>query len=444
MEPARDLLAAAVDIQPETIALRRMLHRRPEVGLSLPETQAAILTAIDGLPLAVTKGRQTSSVVGVLEGGRPGPTVLLRGDMDALPMPEDTGLDFASEVPGVMHACGHDTHVAMLVSAAKVLSARQADLAGRVVFMWQPGEEGFGGAPIMLDEGVLDAAGAAVESAYALHITTQQPSGSVAVRPGSAMASSDTVRITVTGRGGHASNPTAGLDPIPVAAAIVQAIQAMITREVSVFDPAVVTIAKITAGTTDNVIPEPGRMLGTMRALSEQTRAAVKETAAPVAEVGRRRHGASAEVDIEEGYPVTVNPDAAADLVHSTARRSSARTGRAGQGPDHGRRGLLVRAAAGAGGDDLARRLPARPGPRDGAVQPLQPGRVRRGRDGRRRRHPRRHRPRRPRRQAPDSLTAFPQPSGSSGFLQRSPGKRAKPRSVLIHTQSCSIASAAR
>jgi amidohydrolase len=318
MEPARDLLAAAVDLQPETIALRRMLHRRPEVGLSLPETQAAILTAIDGLPLTVTKGRQVSSVVGVLEGGRPGPTVLLRGDMDALPMPEDTGLDFASEVPGVMHACGHDTHVAMLVSAAKMLSARQAHLAGRVVFMWQPGEEGYGGAPIMLDEGVLEAAGPAVESAYALHISTQQPSGHVAVRPGSAMASSDTVQITVTGRGGHASNPSAGLDPIPVAAAIVQAIQAMITREVSVFDPAVVTIAKITAGTTDNVIPERAEMLGTMRALSEETRAAVKEKLRRLATSVAAGYGASAEVRIEEGYPVTVNAESAADLVHST------------------------------------------------------------------------------------------------------------------------------
>ena len=318
MEPARDLLAAAVDLQPETIALRRMLHRRPEVGLSLPETQAAILTAIDGLPLTVTKGRQVSSVVGVLEGGRPGPTVLLRGDMDALPMPEDTGLDFASEVPGVMHACGHDTHVAMLVSAAKMLSARQADLAGRVVFMWQPGEEGYGGAPIMLDEGVLEAAGPAVESAYALHISTQQPSGYVAVRPGSAMASSDTVRITVTGRGGHASNPSAGLDPIPVAAAIVQAIQVMITREVSVFDPAVVTIAKITAGTTDNVIPERAEMLGTMRALSEETRAAVKEKLHRLAMSVAAGYGAGAEVRIEEGYPVTVNAESAADLVHST------------------------------------------------------------------------------------------------------------------------------
>jgi hippurate hydrolase len=166
---------------------------------------------------------------------------------------------------------------------------------------------------------VLKAAGAPVESAYALHISTQEPSGHLAVRPGSAMASSDTVRITVTGRGGHASNPTAGLDPIPVAAAIVQAIQVMVTREVSVFDPAVVTIAKITAGTTDNVIPERAEMLGTMRALSEETRAAVKEKLHRLATSVAAGYGASAEVRIEEGYPVTVNAESAADLVHSTA-----------------------------------------------------------------------------------------------------------------------------
>jgi amidohydrolase len=318
MEPARDLLAAAVDLQPDTVALRRKLHRRPEVGLTLPETQAAVLEAIDGLPLRVTTGTAVSSVVGVLEGGRPGPTVLLRGDMDALPMPEDTGLDFASEVPGVMHACGHDTHVAMLVGAAKLLSARQADLAGRVVFMWQPGEEGYGGAPLMLDEGVLDAAGAPVESAFALHISTMQPSGVVSVRPGPTMASSDTLRIVVTGRGGHASLPTSALDPIPVAAAIVQAIQAMVTREVSVFDPAVVTISKIAAGTTDNVIPETAEMLGTMRTLSEQTRALVKERLHRLVPAIAAGYGATAELTVKEGYPVTVNAAAAADLVHST------------------------------------------------------------------------------------------------------------------------------
>ena len=296
MDPARDVLAAAIDLQPDTVALRRRLHRRPEVGLTLPETQAA-----------------------VLEGARPGPTVLLRGDMDALPMPEDTGLDFASEVPGVMHACGHDTHVAMLVGAARLLSARQQDLAGRVVFMWQPGEEGFGGAPIMLDEGLLDVAGSPVDSAFALHITTSAASGTVGVRRGPAMASSDTLRIVVTGRGGHASNPSAALDPIPVAAAIVQAIQAMVTRETSVFDPAVVTIAKIVAGTTDNVIPESAEMLGTMRTLSEAARAAVKEKLHRLVPAIAAGYGATAELTIHEGYPVVVNADAAADLVHSTA-----------------------------------------------------------------------------------------------------------------------------
>jgi amidohydrolase len=319
MEPARDLLAAATAIQPDTVAFRRRLHRRPEVGLILPETQRAILDALAGLPLRVTQGRGTTSVTGVLEGGRPGPTVLLRGDMDALPMTEDTGLDFASEVPGAMHACGHDTHVAMLISAARLLCERRAELPGRVVFMFQPGEEGWGGARVMLDEGVLDAAGTPVDSAYALHITTHYLSGVVAVRRGPAMAASDTLHITVTGRGGHASNPAEALDPVPVACAIVQAIQTMVTREVSVFDPAVITIAKIVAGTTDNVIPETAQLAGTMRTLSEATRTRVKAALHRLVPAIAAAHGAAAELTITEGYPVVVNADSAADLVHSTA-----------------------------------------------------------------------------------------------------------------------------
>ena len=314
MEPARDLLAAAVALQPDTVALRRRLHRRPEVGLLLPDTQATVLAAIDGLPLRVSTGTDVTSVIGVLEGGRPGPTVLLRGDMDALPMPEDTGLEFASELPGVMHACGHDTHVAMLVSAARLLCERRESLPGTVVFMWQPGEEGFHGARFMLEEGLLDRP---VDSAYALHITTSLASGVVSTRRGPAMASSDTLRIVVTGRGGHASNPVAALDPIPVAAAIVQAIQTMVTREVSVFDPAVVTIASIVAGTTDNVIPETAVMLGTMRALSEDTRTLVKDNLNRLVPAIAAAHGASAVVEIGHGYPVTVNADPAADLVHA-------------------------------------------------------------------------------------------------------------------------------
>ena len=318
MQPARDLLAAATAIQPDTVALRRRLHRRPEVGLTLPETQRTVLDAIAGLPLQVSQGHSVSSVTGVLEGGRPGPTVLLRGDMDALPMVEDTDLDFASETPGAMHACGHDTHVAMLVGAAQLLSRRQAELPGRVVFMFQPGEEGWGGARVMLDEGVLDAAGSRVDSAYALHITTHYESGVVAVRRGPALAAADVLHITVTGRGGHASNPAEALDPVPVACAIVQAIQTMVTREISVFDPAVVTIAKIVAGTTDNVIPETAEMAGTMRTLSEGTRARVKDSLHRLVRGIAEAHGATAELTISEGYPVTVNSDSAADLMHAT------------------------------------------------------------------------------------------------------------------------------
>src|SRR5215207_936734 len=317
MQPARDLLAAATAIQRDTVALRRRLHRRPEVGLILPETQRAVLDALADLPLRVTQGHGVSSVTGVLDGGRPGPTVLLRGDMDALPMPEDTDLDFASEIPGAMHACGHDTHVAMLVSAARLLCPRRAQLPGRVVFMFQPGEEGWGGARVMLDEGVLEAAGTPVDSAYALHITTHYESGVLAVRRGPAMAAADTLHIRVTGRGGHASNPSEALDPIPVACAIVQAIQTMVTREVSVFDPAVVTIAKIVAGTTDNVIPETAEMAGTMRTLSEGNRARVKEQLHRLVPSIAAAHGTTAELTIQEGYPVTVNADTAADLVHS-------------------------------------------------------------------------------------------------------------------------------
>jgi amidohydrolase len=188
--------------------------------------------------------------------------VLLRGDMDALPLQEDTGLEFASEVAGSMHACGHDTHVAMLASAARLLAGRRDELAGWVLFMFQPGEEGHHGARVMIEEGLLDDKGPAgrPERALALHITSTLESGAVTCRPGPMMASSDILRVRVTGRGGHSAMPHDALDPVPAAAAIVGALQTMLTRRISVFDPAVLTIAHITAGTTTNVIPETARM----------------------------------------------------------------------------------------------------------------------------------------------------------------------------------------
>ncbi|WP_106185186.1 M20 metallopeptidase family protein [Umezawaea tangerina] len=303
------LLEEARALQPRTTALRRTIHRHPEQGLDLPVTQAAVLAELADLPLAVTTGRGLSSVVAVLEGARPGPTVLLRGDMDALPLQEDTGLDYASEVDGTMHACGHDTHVAMLASAARLLSARRDELAGRVVFMFQPGEEGQHGARIMLDEGLLDAAGPRVGKALAIHITSTLRSGVITCRPGPIMASADTFHVTVTGRGGHGGMPHDAIDPIPPTAAMVGALQTMVARKISVHEPAVVTVAHLKAGTTTNIIPETALMEGTIRTLSEATRALVHKEIRQVCEHVAAAHGCTAEVTVVPGYPVTVNDD---------------------------------------------------------------------------------------------------------------------------------------
>lgn len=305
------LLEQAHALQPATVRLRRQLHRHPEQGLALPRTQAAVLRELSDLPVRVHTGESTSSVVAVLDGAHPGPTVLLRGDMDALPLQEDTGLDFASEVDGTMHACGHDLHTAMLASAARLLSARRNDFAGRVLFMFQPGEEGYHGARYMIDEGLLDPSGPAgtPERAFALHVTSSLRSGLLTCRSGPIMASSDVLRVTVTGRGGHASAPHDALDPVPAAAAMIGALQTMVTRRTSVFDPVVVTIAHLVAGTTNNIIPETARLEGTIRALSERGRATVHSEIRKICEHTAAAYGCTAEVEIVFGYPVTVNDE---------------------------------------------------------------------------------------------------------------------------------------
>jgi amidohydrolase len=315
------LHAEALRLQPHTVALRRIVHRHPELGLDLPRTRDAVVAALADLPVQVHLGRSVSSVVAVLDGARPGPTVLLRGDMDALPMHEDTGLPFASEVGGSMHACGHDTHVAMLASAARLLADRRHELAGRVVFMFQPGEEGFHGARYMIEEGLLDhnGPGGRPDAAFALHISATLPAGELHLRPGPVMAAADTVRVTVSGRGGHASAPHDALDPVPAAAAMVGALQTALTRRIDTHQPVVLTIAHIVAGTTMNVIPETAFLEGTLRTLSEASREAMHDEIHRVCRYTAMAHGCTAEVEIDRGYPVTVNDDRAAHRLDGVA-----------------------------------------------------------------------------------------------------------------------------
>ncbi len=314
-----DLLHEAREIHDDVVAMRRRIHSHPEVGLHLPVTQGVVLECLAQLPVTVSLGSTLSSVTAILDSGHPGPTVLLRGDMDALPMHEDTGLDFASEIDTTMHACGHDTHVAMLAGSAKLLCARREQLTGKVVFMFQPGEEGHHGARFMLDEGMLAATGP-VDLAFAIHQSPNFPSGSVATRAGTLLASADDFVITVKGKGGHASMPHQALDPIPIACEIVMAIQSMVTRRLDVFDPGVVTVGRVSSGSTSNVIPEVAEIEGTMRSVSPRTRELLQRQIVQVAEGVAAAHGALADVHVEIGFPVTVNDNASSLYIQEVAR----------------------------------------------------------------------------------------------------------------------------
>jgi len=303
---ARALHADARALLPDVVALRRRIHRRPELGLVLPETQAAVLEAIGGLDLEVRTGGSTSAVVAVLRGARPGPGILLRADMDALPLAEETGLPFRSERKGAMHACGHDAHVAMLAGAARLLAARRGELAGSVTFLWQPGEEGHAGARILLDEGLLERE-PRVDAAFALHVDSSLPAGLVATRPGPLLAAGDVLSIDLVGRGGHAAQPHLARDPIPVACEIVTAIQSVVTRQMYAFDPVIVSITRIQAGSAGNVIPERANLLGTIRSVSERARRDVRERLERLVQGIAAAHGVDAKLHVIDGYPVTVN-----------------------------------------------------------------------------------------------------------------------------------------
>jgi amidohydrolase len=320
--------ADAAELQPELANLRRALHRIPEIGLHLPRTQETVLAALDDLPLEVATGTGLSSVTAVLRGGatRSGATgngrvVLLRGDMDALPITEKSGEDFASTHAGAMHACGHDLHTAGLVGAARLLSARRADLAGDVVFMFQPGEEGFDGAAHMIDEGVLGAAGRPADAAYALHVVSYEyRNGQFTTRPGPVLAAADGLFVTVLGAGGHGANPHTARDPIPAACEMVTALQTMVTRGFDVFDPVVVTVGVFRAGTKRNIIPAEATFEATVRSFSPGARVAVRERVVRLCEGIAAAHGLDVHVRYEEEYPVTVNDAAENDFLEDTVR----------------------------------------------------------------------------------------------------------------------------
>jgi amidohydrolase len=319
------LRSDVAELEHDVRELRHRLHRRPEIGLKLPETQRAVLDALAGLPLEISTGSACSSVTAVLRGtggagiaapggdGAPRPAVLLRGDMDALPVQELTGVEFTSTIDGAMHACGHDLHTAMLAGAARLLSAHRDALAGDVVFMFQPGEEGWDGAGHMLAEGVLDAAGTRAQRAYGVHvISSNLPRHQFTTRPGTLMAASDGLMVTVKGTGGHGSAPHRAKDPVSVAAEMITALQAMVTRQFDIFDPVVITVGSFHAGTRRNIIPEEAVFEATVRSFSREARERIQVASVRLCEAIAAGHGLEVDARYNTEYPVTVNDAAQA------------------------------------------------------------------------------------------------------------------------------------
>ncbi|MEE1622429.1 M20 family metallopeptidase [Zafaria sp. Z1313] len=361
MSSSADLTTSLLDdaraLGPGITDLRHRLHREPELGLELPRTQEKVLAWLDGLGFEVSTGRGLSSVTAVLRGtGRmsgaaeasadavpqgaaddagaePGTAaeatggagagpgvVLLRGDMDALPVQERTGVPYASRIEGRMHACGHDLHTAMLAGAASLLAARRESLAGDVVLMFQPGEEGHDGAGKMIAEGVLGAAGPRPRAAFGLHVASAlAPGGTLLSRPGTLMSASDGLFVTVRGAGGHGSTPQRAKDPVACAAEMVTALQTLITRQFNVFDPVVVTVGVFQAGTQRNIIPDSARFEATVRTFSREAREQLQSAVPRLLEGIAAAHGQDVEVEYREEYPVTVN-----DAGRLEAARSSA------------------------------------------------------------------------------------------------------------------------
>jgi len=328
--------AAAAAVLPDVVAWRRHLHEHPELGNQEIRTSAFVAERLRAMGYDVQTGIAKTGVVGLITGGRPGPVVALRADMDALPVAEETGLPFASKARGeyggkdvgLMHACGHDFHMAMLLGAARVLASMKADLPGSVKVVFQPAEEGAadepGGAEVMVREGVLE--NPKVDAMFGLHVgITPEETGSITFRPKGLMAAGNVFSIVVQGRQTHGAIPWAGIDPIVVASQIVLGLQTVVSRQIDLPEaPAVVTVGTIEGGSRHNIVPDQVRMTGTIRTFDPGMRAEilarVRRTATRIAESA----GATAEVDIDEGYPVTWNDPALAERMTPSLRRVAA------------------------------------------------------------------------------------------------------------------------
>ena len=319
-----DFLQEAKELFPYTQNLRRDFHMHPELGFHELRTGGIVAKELETLGLEVTKGVGKTGVVGLLEGAKPGPTLLIRFDMDALPIVEDTGAEYASQTNGVMHACGHDGHTSIGLTVAKILHAHRDQLAGTVKFCFQPSEEGFngeevGGAEMMIRDGVLD--GPKVDMSLSMHLWNEKPLGWVGVAKGPVMAGAEQFSIKLTGKGGHGAVPNLTIDPIVAAAQIVTALQTITSRNIPPLQAAVVSVTTVHSGTAFNVIPQEAELTGTIRTFDLAVRQKVLERFEQIARGIGETMGCKVEIDIQRVTPAVINNDDVAGKVQSVAQK---------------------------------------------------------------------------------------------------------------------------
>jgi len=319
-----DILTEAQSHFPFTRALRRDFHMHPELGFNEIRTGGIVAKELEALGIEVTKGVGKTGVVGLLEGAKPGPTLLLRFDMDALPITEDTGAEYASQYAGVMHACGHDGHTAIGLTVAKILNAHKNEIAGTLKFCFQPSEEGLngediGGAEMMMKDGVLE--NPKVDLALTLHLWNEKPLGWIHVAKGPVMAGAEEFKIKIIGRGGHGAIPEAAIDPVVCAAQIVSAAQTIVSRNVSPTQTAVVSFTVIQGGTAFNVIPQEVTMQGTIRTFEPKVREKVVRRFEELVDGIASAMECEAEVEVKRISPALINADEVTAKVQETARR---------------------------------------------------------------------------------------------------------------------------
>ena len=319
-----DFLAQATSLFEYTQTLRRDFHIHPELGFREFRTSGIVAKELEALGLEVTKGIGKTGVVGLLEGNQPGPTLLLRFDMDALPITEETGAEYASQNQGVMHACGHDGHTAIGLTVARMLHAHREELAGTIKFCFQPSEEGtygeeIGGAEMMMRDGVLDFP--QVDGSLSLHLWNEKPLGWLGIAGGPVMAGAEIFTVRITGKGGHGAIPQQTIDPVVAAAQIVSSLQTIVSRNVAPLETAVVSVTTVQAGTAFNVIPQTAELTGTIRTFDPAVRQRVVQRFEQIARGVGEALGCQVDVKVKRMTPALINDEAISSTVQSTAQR---------------------------------------------------------------------------------------------------------------------------